>query len=278
VPRRKRSCSAGWSRWRRRSARVAINADVPVPTASTIKLPLFIEAFRQVKEGKLKLADKIVMQKDDQVEGSGQLQHFQTPLEITFLDALTLMMIESDNTATNLVIDRVGRQNVNQWLADHGFKQTYLYKKVFKPADKDIPSDQPKFGLGKTTAAEIAGVMKSVHNCDIGEAALCKQMLVIMKKQAYRNMIPHYIEAEVDVSEQPSEIADKIGALDESRSDVGIVYTAGSPILISAYTFENKDKRWTAENEGELLIARMAKVIYDTWVPAQGKKNAAKVK
>jgi beta-lactamase class A len=218
------------------------------------------------------------MHKDDQVEGSGQLQHFQTPLEITFQDALTMMMVESDNTATNLVIDKIGRGNVNQWLAEHSFKHTYLYKKVFKPADKDVPADQPKFGLGKTTAEEMAGVLKLLQSCELGDAELCKLMLGIMKKQSYRNMIPHYIEANVDISEQPSEIADKIGALDASRSDVAIIYSKSGPILISAYTFENKDHRWTAENEGELMIARMAKAIYDEWGQAKGGKKRAVVK
>jgi beta-lactamase class A len=189
-----------------------------------------------------------------------------------------MMMIESDNTATNLVIDRVGRANVNQWLAGHAFRHTYLYKKVFKPADKDVPADQPKFGLGKTTAAEMAGVLKLLHTCELGDAELCKLMLGIMKKQSYRNMIPHYIEADVDISEQPSEIADKIGALDESRSDVAIIYSKGGTILISAYTFENQDHRWTAENEGEVLIARMAKAIYDEWGKAKDGKKPAVVK
>jgi beta-lactamase class A len=262
----------------RTGKKIAINADVEVPTASTIKLPIFMEAFRQVKAGRLKLTEKIVMRKDDQVEGSGQLQYFQTPLAITLQDALTMMMIESDNTATNLVIDRVGRANVNHWLADHGFDHTYLYKKVFKPAEKDVPADQPKFGLGKTTAAEMAGVLKLLHTCELGDDALCTLMLGIMKKQAYRNMVPHYIEANVDISEQPSEIADKIGALDESRSDVALIFTERGPILISAYTFENQDHRWSAENEAELLIARMAKAIYGAWGKAKAGKKARVVK
>src|SRR6185437_10736238 len=69
-----------------------------------------------------------------------------TPLDITFKDALTFMIIESDNTATNLVIDHVGLQNVNQRITQMGLKDTYLYKKVYKPATGPMPADQKKLG------------------------------------------------------------------------------------------------------------------------------------
>jgi len=253
--------------------KITINSDVEVPTASVIKLAIFNEAFSQIKSGKLSLAEKIEIKKDDQVEGSGQLQHFDTPLTISLRDAVSLMMIESDNTATNLLIDRIGRESVNRWLADHDFRHTYLYKKVYRKPEGDVPSDQPKFGLGKTTAAEMAGVMKAIYRCEINDPQLCELMLSLMKKQSYRNMIPHYLEMNVDVSEQPSQIASKLGQLDASRSEVGIVYTKEAPILISAFTFENRDTRWTYENEAELLIARIAQIIVESW---SGARSAGK--
>ena len=84
----------------------------------------------------------------------------------------------------------------------------------------------------------------------------------------YRNLIPHYLESEIDASKTITAIADKLGALDAVRIDVGIVYTKSGPIVISAFTYENKDQRWTFENEGELLIAHLAKEIVDAWSPA----------
>ena len=245
--------------------RVAIHPDEPVPTASTIKLAVFIEAFQQIKEGKKSIADRVTLQKADQVEGSGVLQLLQTPLALTLEDVITLMMAASDNTATNLVIDQLGLANINARLAALGLKQTVLYKKVFRKPDGPMPPEQPKFGLGKTTAREMAVLMAGIARCELADANLCKRMIEIMKSQQYRNMIPHYIESGVDSSEQPTQIADKVGQLDESRSDVAIVYTRRGPIVISAYTWANQDQRWTAENEGELLIARMAKAIADAW-------------
>jgi beta-lactamase class A len=80
-------------------------------------------------------------------------------------------------------------------------------------------------------------------------------------------MIPHYLET-IDTSDQGSAIADKVGELDDVRNDVALVYSQAGPIVISAFTYDNKEQTWTADNEAELLIARMAKAIVNTWSPA----------
>ena len=108
---------------------------------------------------------------------------------------------------------------------------------------------------------------QGIDICEVGDAKLCARMIDIMKGQQYRNMIPHYLEAELDTSETPTAIADKLGMLDAVRNDVGIVYTKNGPIVISAFTYNNKDQRWIFENEGELLIAHMAKAIVEAWSP-----------
>jgi beta-lactamase class A len=165
-----------------------------------------------------------------------------------------------------MTIDADGIPAVNKRIETMGLKNTYLYKKVYKPAEGPMPADQKKFGLGKTTAREMAAVMESIQRCDLGDAALCKRMIEIMRNQQYRNMIPHYIET-VDTTETPSAIADKIGQLDDVRNDVALVFTKNGPLVISAFTYDNKDESWVPENEAELLIARMAKLIVDTWGP-----------
>src|SRR6266496_4003744 len=113
-------------------ATIAINADTPVQTASVIKLPLMMEAFLQVKAGKIKLSDPIELTKDNQVPGSGVLAFMQPGLKLQLEDAISPMMMLSDNTATNMVIDAVGLKPTNEWLASKGLKNTYFYKKVYK--------------------------------------------------------------------------------------------------------------------------------------------------
>jgi beta-lactamase class A len=244
---------------------VAVDADVPVVAASVIKLTLLVEAMEQVKAGRLRLSDRVTMGKRDIVPGAGILQFFDAPLTLTFKDVLTVMLIESDNTATNLAIDQVGLKAVNERSAALGLKDTYFYKKLGRPSKAPMPPDQPKFGLGKTTAREMTQVLESIVRCQLGAPKLCDLMVDMLVHQKWRNSIPHYLGAD---SSKPAFIANKTGAMEQVRNDVGVVYSKAGPILISAFTYENEDTSWNADNDAELLIARIAKVIVDAWSPS----------
>ena len=244
-------------------ATVAIDADEPVQTASVIKLAIMVEAFYEAKAGKVKLEERLKLTQDNQVPGSGVLAQLDPGLEPTLKDAITLMMIVSDNTATNMVIDRIGVAPVNARIAAMGLKNTYLYKKVFKPAEGPMPADQKKFGLGKTTAREMAEAMESVQRCDLKDQALCDQMLKILRAQQDQGMIWRYIQPGED--SPVTAIGDKIGKLDAVRNDVALVTTKTAPMVISIFTWDNKDQRWTPENDAEVLIAHLAKRIVEEW-------------
>jgi len=254
---------------------VALDADTPVQTASVIKLTVLYEALEQIREGKVHFEDKITLSHDDQVSGSGILPLFDTPQTLTFKDALTLMIVLSDNTATNLAIDHVGLKNIDDRVVLLGLKNTWLYKKVYKPAVGPMPADQKVFGLGKTTAREMASVIKRFVTCDLNapgstkaaspaDHALCDSALHMLKNQFYRNSIPRYLET-LDTSEGESTIANKTGALDAVRNDVGVVYTKHGPIVISEFTYSNEDQSWTPDNQAEVLMAKLAKEIIDAW-------------
>lgn len=246
---------------------VGLNPDEVVRTASTIKVAALIEGFYQIKDGKKKLEDKVILKKEDVVGGSGAFTFLRAPVELTVEDVLMFMTIYSDNTGTNLAIDQFGLKNINDRITAMGLKNTYFYKKVFKPAEGPLPADQPKYGLGKTTPREMAEMLESIDRCDLGDKELCAKMLDMLKKQQHRDAIPRYIEAS-DTSEVPSGIANKTGSLNALRADVGIVYTkGGNKILISAFTDDNKDQRWTPDNEGTLTIARLAKAVVEAWAP-----------
>jgi len=243
-----------------------LNSARPVQTASVIKLPLMLQAFELVKSGKLKLSLPMLLTKDNQVPGSGILTLMDPGLTVSLKDTITLMMTLSDNTATNMLIDVVGLRPTNEMLIRMGMRNTYFYKKVFKKAEGPMPADQKQFGLGKTTAEEMARVMEKIYRCDLGDRELCVQMITIMRNQQYRDMLPRYLERG-DTSEDLSAIADKIGALDDVRNDVALVYTQRGPIVISIFTYENEDTSWTPENKAEILIGRLAKTIVDAWSP-----------
>ncbi|MGZ4787628.1 MAG: serine hydrolase [Terriglobales bacterium] len=245
-------------------ATVAVDADVPVQTASVIKVPIMIEAMHQVKAGKHRLEERLKLTKANQVEGSGVLTMLQPGLEPTLQDAITLMIVLSDNTASNLVIDDMGIPAVNARIAQMGLKNTYLHKKVFMPPVGPTPPDQKKFGLGKTTAREMAQILESIERCDLGDNSLCGKMIGILKNQQDHDMIPRYLES-ADTTVETSAIAHKTGAEDDVRNDVGIVYTKHGPIVISAFTYDNKDQSWTVDNSAEVLVAKLAKTVVDAW-------------
>src|SRR5689334_12474284 len=108
----------------------ALNADDRVRTASTIKIAVMIEAFARVNEGKIKWTDEVVLTKEKKVSGSGILAELSDGLHLTLRDAVNLMMILSDNTATNLVLDVLTTDAVNARMESLGFKQIKIMRKV----------------------------------------------------------------------------------------------------------------------------------------------------
>jgi beta-lactamase class A len=255
---------------------VSISPDTPVQTASVIKLAILYEALEQVRSGKAHFDDKITLTKADQVQGSGVLLFFDAPLSLTLKDVLTMMIVMSDNSATNLVIDHLGLENIDARIAKLGLKDTYLYKKVFTPAPAGMvmPADQKKFGLGKTTAREMALVMTKIVRCELAEpgsqtqaddAKLCQVALKMLHVQFYRSAIPRYVDGMPGATSDS--IANKTGSLDAVRNDVAAISTKNGMVIISAFTSNNKDHSWGAEQEGELTIAKLARAIIQSWSP-----------
>jgi beta-lactamase class A len=271
---------------------VAIEPDRKVPTASVIKLAILFEALEQVRSGKAKLEDKHTLKKQDQVAGSGVLLFFDTPLEITFKDALSMMVIMSDNAATNLVIDHIGFPTVNQRMDSIGLRTTHLFNKVFARSPMalapELEADHKKFGLGSTTAREMGSLIKRFYTCDLGsteipaqpmDKPLCETALTLLSKQFYRDAIPRYLDGwnAPGTGDRPA-LGNKTGSLDRVRNDVALVAGFRGPIVISAFTFDNKDQSWQADNEGELTIAKIARAIVKAWSPEGLAPNQYKVR
>ncbi|MEK6397277.1 MAG: serine hydrolase, partial [Terriglobus sp.] len=231
---------------------VALDADNPVQTASTIKLAMLWTAMREVGLGHASWDDKMTLKPGEAVGGSGVLHFFDTPLTISLKDVATMMVIVSDNTATNLMIDRFTTKMVNDNMTALGLDQTWLYKKVSKPATGPMPADQPKFGLGKTTAKQISTVMEKIGRCDLNipsqpevdpakAQVACKTAIEMLRNQFYRDTIPRYLET-LDNTEEGSGIASKTGSLNATRSDVAIIAAKSGPIVLAVYTYDNADK------------------------------------
>jgi beta-lactamase class A len=253
----------------------SLSPDLPVKTASTIKLGILLDAAEQIRAGKATLSEKLVLDHDNQVEGSGVLAQLTPPLALTLGDTLTLMVILSDNTATNMAIDRLGLAHIDATLRAAGLKQTWLYKKVYVAPSGPMPADQPQFGLGKTTPREMASILERLSDCKLalngsaplpGDGPLCGSLLHMLRNQQDHDSLPRYIES-FDTSEHGSAIANKTGALDQVRNDVALISTKAGPVVIAAYTFENSDQRWNGDNEGEITLAKVAQAVVQRWSP-----------
>jgi beta-lactamase class A len=253
----------------------SIKPDEPVQTASVIKMGILLDAAEQIRAGKASFDEKLVLTHENQVQGSGVLGQLTAPLTLTLRDILHLMVVLSDNTATNVAIDRLGLAHIDATLVAAGLKQTVLYKKVYMAATWPLPADQPKFGLGKTTAREMASIMERFVECRLsldnsaplpGDGPLCGAILHMLRQQQDRDDLPRYLEA-LDTSEHGSAIANKTGALDRVRNDVALIATKNGPVVIAGFTWANEDQRWTGDNEAQKTLGKLAEAIVLRWSP-----------
>lgn len=184
-------------------------------------------------------------------------------MQIPLVDLTHLMIVLSDNTATNLVIDRVTADSVNAYMDKLGLKDTRSMRKVLGDGnDLKAPSGyskagldpaNKKYGLGSSTPREMVTLLEMIENGKIVSPEASAEIVRILKRQRDNNGIARRMGETV--------VANKAGALDHLRSDVGIVYLKGNRIAM-AITCEDVPKiDWTADNEGLLLIARIAEIL-----------------
>src|SRR4026207_1522752 len=168
-----------------------LNPDELVRTASTIKIAVMIEAFARVAEGKAKWTDEVVLTKEKKVSGSGILNQLSDGLKLTLRDAVNLMMMISDNTATNLVLDVLTTDAVNARMESLGFKQIKIMRKVGSGGESAAGKDpeNKKFGLGMATPREMVLVMEKLERGEVISPAVSKEMIDLMKREQGRNAI-----------------------------------------------------------------------------------------
>lgn len=236
----------------------ALRADEQVRTASTIKLPIMTEVFRQVAEGKLNWTDEIILTKEKKVGGSGILFEFSDNTKLDLRSAVHLMIVLSDNTATNLVLDKVGADNVNDFMDTLGLKQTRSLRKVFGGGDAKVSSD-PRltlFGLGVSSPKDMVRLLEMLEKGEVISREASMEMIAILKRQQYKNGIGRNLPDTV-----PS--ASKSGALDRLRSDVGIIYTRRGRIAMAITVDDMSEVNYNPDNVGLHLIWRLSQILQD---------------
>lgn len=234
-----------------------LNADESMPTGSLIKLAIMAETFQQVAEGRVKFTDLVTLRDADREPGSGVLtDNFNAGLRFPLRDATRLMISVSDNTATNLVLDKIGVTATSRRMAAWGYPCTKLYGKVNRPARDADPEAVKRFGLGSTTARETLHLLERLHRGTLVSASASREMLAILKLCRDSAKLRRFLPDDVV-------LAQKTGADLTSRTAAGIVYSKAGPIALCVLTAENKDTSWSDDNAAELLCARVAKEVYD---------------
>ena len=234
-----------------------LGGDERVPTASTIKIAIMVEAFARVSEGKAKWTDELVLTKEKKVGGSGILAEFGDGLHLSFRDAVTLMMTMSDNTATNLVIDVLSADAVNARMQSLGFKETRLMRRVFGGGESQEgkKEENKPFGLGRTTPHEMVVLLEKLERGEVVSPAVSKEMLDLMKREQGTNGLWR------DEWRLPR--ATKSGALDALRSNIGIIYHPRGRIAIAITCNEMPEVNWTVDNPALLLMSRLSEILVD---------------
>ena len=151
--------------------------DEPMPTASLIKFPVMIAAYQQAADGKLDLAKPVTLKEEDKVPGSGILTpHFSAGAQLSVRDAIRLMIVYSDNTATNLVLDQIGLPTTTELMTKWEFPHTRLHAKVYRGDTSIAPERSRQFGLGSTTANEMLRLLERLHRKELVSEEASKQM------------------------------------------------------------------------------------------------------
>ena len=250
---------------------IAIGADARFPTASTIKTAVMIEAWQQAADGRLPMDTRIALRDGDKVGGSGILRGMAEGLSLTVADLVHLMIVLSDNTATNMLIERLGTARVNARLDSYGLANTKLFRPTFRDGRPDVlPELEREFGLGMSTPREMARLMASIAEGKAVSRQASDAMLATLRRQQDRAMIPRHLPGlgdNVQVGNKTGTDEEKHGGADgvkrHVRADAAIVTGTGINYVIAIYARQIEDTRWTVDNEALVTGARVSRMVFD---------------
>jgi beta-lactamase class A len=226
---------------------VAILPDEVFPTASSIKVAVLAELYRQAQQGKLKLTDIYVVQKSDIVPDSSIMEGL-TPgvTRITLRDLATMMVAVSDNSATNVLIDRVGMGNVNAMLDGLGLTHTRLRRKMMDL--KAAAEGRENIG----TPRELGALLELVYRGKVLNKESADDFFTVLSTHK-SSWIPRDLPEDLKIANKP-------GELEGVRNDIGLIFIERRPYIVSVMSSYLRNER-----DGEEAIARISGISYRTF-------------
>ena len=245
---------------------VEIGADEEFETASTIKAYILAALYLQASRGKASLEEKITYKPEHFVDGSGMLRALGVGASLKVKDAATMMIICSDNIATNMIIDYLGLDTINACIRELGFAHTVLHNPLHFDRYRR---------LGTTTPRDYAALFARIAKGELVSREASAEMLAILRQQHYNTMLTHdfpryYLDCEETGAPELIWVASKSGSMNACRNDGGIVHTPYGEYVI---VLMNKDFHDIIEyNDHPSMVygARVSRMILDQILACEG--------
>ena len=236
--------------------RLERRGDETFPTASLIKVAILVTVFDLVEQGQLSLDDPLTLLKIDKVPGSGNLQFMHDGATITVRDAAWLMTTTSDNTATNLLLDRIVIRRVWAKMEKLGLPHTKVHSKVYLRMASVAMDSSVKYGLGVTTPNEMARLFALLSEGKAVSPKADSTMLDILAHNEDFASMQRYVDGLT--------VPHKTGATDQVRTECAL-FPLQSRVAACVLTKENADQRWLIDNEAQVTLANMGRAIVGAW-------------
>lgn len=240
IERITRSVAADWGIYVKcleTSEEIAINAGKQMDTMSVIKIPLMVEAFRQIEDGRFALEDKITLKESDKRPGTGVIRSLDPGAVLTIKDLLTLMIVVSDNTATDLLYAKVGgTEPVNALMQSYGLKNTRAggtaevwFKALAAAPSRDQFHAEGKTPFGLSSPRDIGTLLEMLERGQAVSKKASEQMLKMMRAQVYSSRLPKYVTG----FQVPHKTGDFLPYV---ANDVGVFESANRNVVVSIFT------------------------------------------
>jgi beta-lactamase class A len=220
------------------------NESQPLPAASVIKLPIAVTVFEQELAGKIRLEDEVVLKATDKADGSGVLKRTRSGTKLTVANLLELMLQRSDNTATNILTDLLGLEEINAACRRQGLATTCMPRYIMDLEARDNRIEN------YTSAADMARLLKALYGRRILDEAGSARLLEILKGQHVRDRLPRYLPPGVV-------IAHKTGLMKDACHDVGIIYGRNHDYVVAVLTTE-----FGSFTQAKQAIGQIGRAVY----------------
>ncbi len=239
---------------------LSIRGHETFPSASLIKVAVLVTLLHEVEEGRIGLDERTTMIARDRVGGSGILKHMHSGITLTLEDAAWLMITLSDNTATNLILDKLDVRPVWTKMEALGLPHSKIHSKTFRRETSIAMDSSVVYGLGVTTPDETVELFALLHEGRAVSPALDSLAIRILLANQDGTMLTRWLPP-------GTQVAHKSGTVDRARNDCGIMYTPAAPIAICVMTRDNEETTYAVDNPAYLMVARVARETFRHYNP-----------